>query len=395
MADRRGAPTIRPFVAFARRLRSAGLTVPVDSVVHYVRAVDAIGVERDPVYWAGRTVLIRRQEDVGTYDRVFESFWSGGFLRPHSPPPSPDGSSADDADDAVADDDDADDAADDDDDDDSAAEDSPKDPGDDEPDRPLALVSYSDVDQLRRKDFAACTPAELEEIMRLLRARTVRATQRSRRMRRSRRDHGRHDTRATMSHALRSGGEIAHVVHRESTQRERRVVLLCDVSGSMESYARALLHFLHIAVVGQGRVEAFAVGTRLTRLTRQLSSRDPDAALGQAIERVLDWSGGTRLGEGIGTFNDRFGMPGMARGAIVVILSDGLDRGDPEHLAAEMARLQRAAHRTIWVNPLKASAGYEPLARGMAAALPYVDKFVEGHSASSLDALVSLIAECD
>ena len=216
--------------------------------------------------------------------------------------------------------------------------------------------------------------------------------QRSRRMRRSGRNRGGYDTRATMRQTLRSGGEVVRLMHREPTSRPRRVVLLCDVSGSMEPYARALLRLLHVAVAGQGRVEAFAVGTRLTRLTRQLSSRDPDAALRQAIERVLDWSGGTRLGEGIGAFNDRFGMPGMARGAIVVILSDGLDRGDPTRLAGEMARLHRAAHQTIWVNPLKASAGYEPLARGMAAALPHVDQFVEGHSAASLDALVGVIA---
>ena len=213
---------------------------------------------------------------------------------------------------------------------------------DGEPPRHLALVSYSDVDQLRRKDFAACTPEELEEISRLLRETPCAATQRSRRMRRSRRDHGRHDPRATMRRTLRSGGEVVRLMHREPS-RPRRVVLLCDVSGSMEPYARALLRFLHVAVAGQGRVEAFAVGTRLTRLTRQLSSRDPDAALHQATEQVLDWSGGTRLGEGIGTFNDRFGMPGMARGC---------DRGDPvrrfgpgrpDRLAGEMARLHRAA----------------------------------------------------
>jgi uncharacterized protein with von Willebrand factor type A (vWA) domain len=160
----------------------------------------------------------------------------------------------------------------------------------------------------------------------------------------------------------------------------------------MEPYTRALLRFLHVAVVGGGRVEAFAVGTRLTRLTRQLSSRDPDAALAQSTERVLDWSGGTRLGEGIGAFNDRFGLPGMARGATVVIMSDGLDRGDPVRLASEMARLHRAAHQMIWVNPLKASEGYQPLARGMAAALPHIDRFVEGHSAASLEALVKVIA---
>jgi uncharacterized protein with von Willebrand factor type A (vWA) domain len=195
-----------------------------------------------------------------------------------------------------------------------------------------------------------------------------------------------------MRRTLRSGGEVLRLMHKEPTARPRRLVLLCDVSGSMEPYARALLHFLHVAVAGRVRVEAFSVGTRLTRLTRQLSSRNTDTALRQAIERVVDWSGGTRLGEGIGSFNDRFGVPGMARGAIVVILSDGLDRGDPAVLAGEMARLHRVAHQTIWVNPLKGSLGYEPLARGMAAALPYVDQFVEGHSAASLEALVGVIA---
>jgi hypothetical protein len=258
--------------------------------------------------------------------------------------------------------------------------------------RTVSLISYSPVDRLRHKDFGTCSPEELDEIARLLREVRVRAMRRSRRMRRSTNHHGRHDTRATVRRSLRSGGEFVRLMHQEPAWRPRRVVLLCDVSGSMEPYSRALLRFLHVAVVGRGRVEAFAVGTRLTRLTRPLSSRDPDAALSQATEQVLDWSGGTRLGEGIGTFNDRFGMPGMARGAIVVILSDGWDRGDPARLAGEMARLHRAAHQTIWVNPLKATAGYEPLARGMAAALPHIDLFVEGHSAASLEALVEAIA---
>jgi uncharacterized protein len=370
VADPRHASTIGLLVAFARSLRRAGVAVPVDSVVQYVRAIEAVGIDRrDPVYWAGRTVLIHRHEDVPTYDRIFDSFWFGGSLGSDPPLPSPEDLSDEeshDEDDATS--------------------------SDGEPPRSLAWVSYSDIDQLRRKDFAACTPEELQEISRLLHATSVRALQRSRRMIRSRRDHGRHDTRATMRRTLRSGGEVVRLMHREPTSRPRRVVLLCDVSGSMEPYARALLRFLHVAVAGQGRVEAFAVGTRLTRLTRQLASRDPDAALRLAIERVLDWSGGTRLGEGIGAFNDRFGMPGMARGAIVVILSDGLDRGDPTLLAGEMARLHRAAHQTIWVNPLKASAGYEPLARGMRAALPHVDQFVEGHSAASLDDLLGVMA---
>jgi uncharacterized protein with von Willebrand factor type A (vWA) domain len=369
VVDTRDGSTIDILVAFARSLRRAGVAVPVDNAVHYVRAIEAIGIDRrDGVYWAGRTVLIHRREDVATYDRIFDWFWSSRSVWPDSPPSSQD--QCDEGRDEEGD--------------------SPS--GESEAPERMAVVTYSDVDQLRHKDFAACTPEELEEVLRLLRETRVRATQSSRRMRRSRRDHGRHDPRATMRKSLRSGGEVVRLMRREPASRPRRVVLLCDVSGSMEPYARALLRFLHIAVAGQGRVEAFAIGTRLTRLTRQLSSRDADAALRQAVNRVLDWSGGTRLGEGIGSFNDRFGMPGMARGAIVVILSDGLDRGDPGVLAAEMARLHRAAYQTIWVNPLKASAGYEPLARGMAAALPHVDQFVEGHSAASLDALVGVMA---
>jgi len=163
----------------------------------------------------------------------------------------------------------------------------------------------------------------------------------------------------------------------------------------MEPYARVMLRFVHVAVVGRGRVEAFALGTRLTRITRELQSRDPDAALAGAAERVVDWSGGTRLGEGLRAFNDRWGVRGMARGAIVVVLSDGWDRGDPDVLGAEMARLARVAHRIVWVNPLKATPEYAPLARGMAAALPYVDDFVEGHSLAALDALVQVIARPD
>ncbi|MBA2326505.1 MAG: VWA domain-containing protein, partial [Actinobacteria bacterium] len=172
----------------------------------------------------------------------------------------------------------------------------------------------------------------------------------------------------------------------------RRIVLLFDVSGSMEPYARAILRFLHAAVAGRTRVEAFALGTRLTRITRELSSRDPDAALASAARRVPDWSGGTRLGTGMREFNDRWGVRGMARGAVVVIVSDGWDRGDPSQLGEQMARLARVAHRVVWVNPLKASPGFAPLAGGMAAALPYVDEFVEGHSLASLEHLAEVIA---
>jgi uncharacterized protein with von Willebrand factor type A (vWA) domain len=169
-------------------------------------------------------------------------------------------------------------------------------------------------------------------------------------------------------------------------------VLVLDVSGSMETYARALIRFAHAAVVARSRVEVFGLGTRLTRLTRHLTSRDPDAALRAALPKVKDWAGGTRLGEGIGQFNDRWAIRGMARGAIVVILSDGWDRGDPELLGEQMARLHRVTHELVWVNPLKATPGYAPLAAGMAASLPHIDRFIEGHSYASLEHLAVILS---
>jgi len=178
--------------------------------------------------------------------------------------------------------------------------------------------------------------------------------------------------------ALRAGGEPVRRRHTEAGERPRRLVLLLDVSGSMEPYARALARFVHAAVVGRGRVEAFALGTRLTRITRELSSRDPDQALRQAAHSVADWAGGTRLGDDLRAFNDTWG--------------DGWDRGDPATMTEQMARLSRVAHRIVWVNPLKATAGYAPLARGMAAALPYVDDFVEGHSLEAIEELARVIA---
>jgi uncharacterized protein with von Willebrand factor type A (vWA) domain len=248
---------------------------------------------------------------------------------------------------------------------------------------------------LRHKDFAAFTHEEFAEA-RVLMAdlRLAGELRRCRRLRPTSRESGRPDLRRTVRRALRSGGEPVRRAWLAPAERPRRVVLLCDVSGSMEPYARALVRFLHAAVTarGAGRVEAFALGTRLTRITRELSWRDPDAAIADAANAVTDWSGGTRLGEGLREFNDRWGVRGMARGAVVVIMSDGWDRGDPERLGAEMGRLHRVAHRVVWVNPLKAAPGYAPLARGMAAALPHVDDFVEGHSMASLEHLAAVVA---
>jgi uncharacterized protein with von Willebrand factor type A (vWA) domain len=159
----------------------------------------------------------------------------------------------------------------------------------------------------------------------------------------------------------------------------------------MEAYSRALLRFVHATVLARGRVEAFALGTRLTRLTREIATLDPDRALSNAANAVDDWSGGTRLGESLQVFNNEWAVRGMARGAVVVIMSDGWDRGEPELMAEQMARLERVAYRIVWSNPLKATDGYAPLARGMAAALPYLDEFVEGHSLRALEELAAAI----
>jgi uncharacterized protein with von Willebrand factor type A (vWA) domain len=200
------------------------------------------------------------------------------------------------------------------------------------------------------------------------------------------------DLRRTVRWAIRHQGEAMRRAYTEQATRPRRLVLILDVSGSMEPYARALLRFAHAAVVARAKVEVFVLGTRLTRLTKHLTSRDPDAAIRQAFPQVKDWAGGTRLGEGIQRFNNDWGVRGMARGAVVVILSDGWDRGDPALLASEMQRLHRITYDLIWVNPLKATPGYAPLAAGMSAALPHVDRFIEGHSFASLEQLAAILA---
>jgi uncharacterized protein len=203
------------------------------------------------------------------------------------------------------------------------------------------------------------------------------------------------DLGRTVRWALRHQGEPLRRAYTKPASRPRRLVLILDISGSMETYARALIRFVHAAVVARGRVEVFTIGTRLTRITRQLNNRDPDAALDAATPEVEDWAGGTRLGDALGQFNDEWGVRGLARGGVVVVLSDGWDRGEAEVLGEQMERLHRVTHRLIWVNPLKASPGYAPLAAGMAAALPHVDTFVSGNTYRSLEALAGILSGID
>jgi uncharacterized protein len=356
-------------VAFARYLRAAGLDVPTGALVTFARALAAVGLgRREGVYWTGRTTLVRRAEDIVAYDAVFSAFWHGIHADR-----SPDAEQVEMTVQLDA----------------PLPDEAP--PA--EPAGPTLTVRYSATELLRAKDFAAYSSDELHEARRLMAdLRLGGALRRSRRMRPVRtQERGRPDLRRTVRRALRTGGEPISRAFLAPSQRPRRIVVLFDISGSMDPYARALLRFVHAAVAGRVRVEAFAIGTRLTRLTRELVTRDPDAALARAARAVADWSGGTRLGEGLKAFNDRWGTRGMARGAIVVIMSDGWDRGEPDVLAEQMARLRRVTHRIVWVNPLKASPGYAPLAQGMAAALPYVDDFVAGHSLAALEQLVEVI----
>ena len=360
-------------VAFTRVLRGTGLNVPISATIAFSEALAALGLdEREHAYWAGRATLIQRPEDTEPFDRAFRAFWDG--WQPAGASPEEEQQTVtlaiDDDSGGGAGDDDADDADDD-----------------------LIQLRFSATEVLRTKDFADYTAQELAEAQQLMaRLRLVGSPRRSLRLGPTPARTARPDLRRTVQAALRAGGEPLRMHHLERRTRHRRLVLLLDVSGSMHAYARALLRFVHAAVVGRQKVEAFALGTRLTRLTRDLATRDPDEALRRATARMLDFGGGTRLGKGLQAFNDEWGQRGMARGAIVVFLSDGWDRGDPELLSEQMQRLHRVAHKVIWVNPLKVTPGYAPLARGMAAALPHIDAFVEGHSLAAIEQLAAEIS---
>jgi uncharacterized protein len=252
-------------------------------------------------------------------------------------------------------------------------------------------AAWSEEELLREKDFAEYTDEERAAVRALLQRLARRAPQRrSRRTKATRRRRSEHDLRATIRVSLRHGGELLERRYREPAERPRRLVLVCDVSGSMAPYARMLLQYLQASVTARARVEAFVFGTRLTRVTRELAGRDPDRALARAADHVADWSGGTRIGAALAELNREHGRR-IGRGAVIVVLSDGWDRGAPEQLADEMARLRRCAHRVVWLNPLAADPRYEPLTRGMQAALPHVDHLLPGNSIASLEALAELM----
>ncbi|MBV9944494.1 MAG: VWA domain-containing protein [Solirubrobacterales bacterium] len=254
-------------------------------------------------------------------------------------------------------------------------------------------AAWSDVELLRHKDFAAYSDLEMafarELIARLARRGPTRV---SRRTRASRRRGHTPDLRRMVRGSLRTAGEPIERIWRAPSRRPRPMVLVLDVSGSMTPYARMLLQYLHASVAARRRVEAFAFGTRLTRITNELGGRDHDRALERAAEAVMDFSGGTRIGAALASLNRVHGRR-VGRGAVVVILSDGWDRGDPEELGVEMARLRRSAHRLVWLNPLAAHPEFAPLTRGMRAAIPHTDELLAGNSLASLEQLAVILEE--
>jgi uncharacterized protein with von Willebrand factor type A (vWA) domain len=321
------------------------------------------------VYWAGRLTLCSGPDDLDRYDAAFAAWFSGE--RPRAVPVSTRFEPR-------------------------LAESAPLQPGsgsgEDTDDGPQLAARASADEVLRHRDVAELTVTERERLRRLFALLAPASPMRPARRRRPSPRGAVHPAR-TIRRALRDGGEVARLLHRRAAPRPRRVVLLIDVSGSMAPYADALLRYAHVAVRARpASTEVFTIGTRLTRVTRELRLRDPDRALAASGSAIPDWSGGTRLGEVLKAFLDRWGQRGTARGAVVVICSDGWERGGPELLGEQMARLRRLAHAIVWVNPHKGRAGYEPLTGGMQAALPYVDAFVSGHSLAAFEELTGVIA---
>jgi hypothetical protein len=354
-------------VAFASAVRAAGVAVTTDRTTTFLRAAALAGVaDRSGFYWAGASALCSSPDDVQRYRQVFARWFDDarpGFQHRTAVTvtvtKAPVVTSH--TDDARA-----------------AAED-------------LLRAAASRAEVLRSRDLAELSNAERAEAWRLFGAlRTHSPTRRSSRRGPSRT--GELDARRILRDAMRRGGESAGPTYRSRVTRPRRIVILIDVSGSMGPYADSLLRLAHVvATANPGRTEVFTMGTRLTRVTGAMRTRDGEAAVQAAGRTVPDWSGGTRLGDGLKSFEDRWGQRGAARGAVVVVMSDGWERGDCGLLSEQMARLHRLAHRVIWVNPHRGKAGYLPVQAGMAAALPYVDDFVAGHSIETFQAALDVV----
>lgn len=360
-------------LGFARAVRSSGVGVTHDRASAFLAATALVGAGNlAGTHAAGRATLCSGPDDLDRYDEVFEAWFAGRDdpprLVPRGEPRTvrstlPLGDPGEDGGSAASD--------------------------------PVATVA-SDLEVLRHRDVASATADEkalLDHLIGMLHPRPPRR----RATRRSPARRGDIDMRRTMRSTMRSFGEPARILRHRRGQQARRLVLLVDVSASMRPYADALLRLAHRISIGTAAssrhtTEVFTLGTRLTRITASMQTRDADRALVRAGEQVPDWSGGTRLGETLGAFLDRWGARGMARGAVVVVFSDGWEQGDTTELSTQMQRLSRLAHHVVWVNPHRGKVGYAPVQRGVVAVLPYCDDFVAGHSVRSFEQVLEVIA---
>jgi len=371
---------LRNMMLFGRMLRALGLDVPPTQIPDLVEGLSHVNMRRREDFKnTARTLLVNRQDHLELFDRAFDLFWQaraegelsmmdlGELLKRVSRqekeliPAKDEGEGSDSEDEA-----------------------------DEEPliDK---IYTYSPRDVLRHKDFAELTPRELDEVKKMMQAMQWQLEQRRTRRKSFSRRGAYLDMRRTLRQNLRFGGEPLQLAWRKRKQKRRPLVVISDISGSMERYSRILLKFIYVISNGLEQVEAFVFSTHLTRITHQLKVRDIDLALDQATAAIEDWGGGTRIGAALKTFNYDWGRRVLGQGAIVLIISDGWDRGDIGLLAREMKRLQLSSHRLIWLNPLLGSESYEPLTRGIQAALPYIDDFLPVHNLVSLEQLGDLL----
>jgi len=382
---------------FGHFLHAAGVPVTPERSIRFATVVTiAEPTNLADLYWLGRVTMLTGHEQVEIYDRVFRHVFEGmiditdnrGDSNHEAPPSStPTGERKPG--------------------DPSRQAEAPSGPhgtgatpsetlGDEDRDEEDAsvLAAMSEEERISNKDFAVCTEEELELIRRLVEQLPLVPPMRTGRRSRRHPAGQRLDVRSTLRRAHRTAGDPVVLVTRKRTERPRRIVLIADVSGSMAPYSRIYLHLMRGAVQAL-KAEAFVFATRLTRLTRSLAELHPDLAYRKALLAAPDWAGGTRIGQALNDFLDEFGRRGMARGAVVVIVSDGWEIEDPARVGEAMARLSRLAHRIIWVNPRKSSADYQPLVGGMAAAMPYIDTFVSGHSVDALQEVMAAIRGSD
>ncbi|TMK80679.1 MAG: VWA domain-containing protein [Actinobacteria bacterium] len=380
------SPALHRLVGFGRYLRAVGLPVGTGRVLAFCRAAVALDpFDREDLRLAARATLVSRHEDLPVVDALFHRYFHDGAAAPDE---TFVGGAAT-----------------------PTAEPKTRVPTGEEPDGIVVAASWrgggaeeelegesairvvaSDTEVLRRKDFADLTVDERRAALALVRRLAFAIPSRRSRRYRASPSGDRLDFRRTIRQSLRTEGEPFRRRWKARRTRPRPLVLILDVSGSMAPYSRPLVEFAHAAVRAGRKVEVFCFGTRLTRITRAVRSRHPGEALTSAGAAVTDWEGGTRIGESLKELLDGWASRSALRGSVVVLCSDGLERGDPELLARQMQRLARLAHRLVWVNPLKGSPRYEPLARGMAASLPFVDVFLPGHDLESLEALSAAVA---